>query len=109
MRGFPSSRFSDKAAIYYAAEYRMIPKWNPFDDVAWMNKYLEIAWWQLVPFIEVGRVAPSWSFKELHSDMKWDVGFGLRVMAKELVVRIDTAVSKEEFGVQMMIGHPFQF
>ena len=109
MRGFPVNRFNDQAAIYYALEYRMIPKWNPLDDVEWMNKYLEISWWQWVPFMEVGRVAPSWSLKELHSDMKWNVGFGVRAMAKELVVRIDTAVSEEEFGVQMMVGHPFQF
>jgi hypothetical protein len=26
-----------------------------------------------------------------------------------LTVRIDTAVSNENWGVQMMIGHPFQF
>ncbi|MBW2245668.1 MAG: BamA/TamA family outer membrane protein [Deltaproteobacteria bacterium] len=109
MRGFASSRFHDKAAIYYAAEYRMTPKWNPFDDIGWVKKYLDIAWWQWVPFVEVGRVAPSWSMSELHSSMKWDVGFGIRAMAKGLVVRVDTAVSKEEFGVQMMVGHPFPF
>jgi len=109
MRGYPSARFSDKAAIYYAAEYRMIPKWNPFDGIAWVKKYLEIGWWQWVPFIEVGRVAPSWSFKELHSKMKYDIGFGVRAMMKELVLRIDAAVSEEEFGMQMMVGHPFQF
>ncbi len=109
MRGFASSRFHDKAAIYYAAEYRMTPRWNPFDDIGWVKKYLDIAWWQWVPFVEVGRVAPSWSLNDLHSAMKWDVGFGVRAMAKELVVRIDTAVSKEEFGVQMMVGHPFPF
>ncbi|MDH4185725.1 MAG: BamA/TamA family outer membrane protein [Nitrospira sp.] len=109
MRGFASSRFSDKAAIYYAAEYRMTPRWNPFEDIGWVKKYLDIAWWQWVPFAEVGRVAPSWSLSELHSSMKWDVGFGVRAMAKGLVVRIDTSVSKEEFGVQMMVGHPFPF
>jgi hypothetical protein len=30
MRGYPFARFSDKAAIYYGAEYRVIPRWNPF-------------------------------------------------------------------------------
>ncbi len=109
MRGFASSRFHDKAAIYYAAEYRMTPRWNPFDDIGWVKKHLDIAWWQWVPFVEAGRVAPAWALQELHSAMKWDVGFGLRAMAKGLVVRIDTAVSKEDFGVQMMVGHPFPF
>jgi hypothetical protein len=41
--------------------------------------------------------------------MKWDVGFGVRAMAKGLVVRIDTAVSEEGFGVQMFVTQPFQF
>jgi hypothetical protein len=62
-----------------------------------------------VPFVEVGRVAPSWSVDELHSDMKWDVGFGVRAMAKGLVVRVDTAVSDEGLRVQMMVSQPFQF
>lgn len=109
MRGFPLNRFSDQAAIYYCAEYRMTPKWNPLADISWVQKYLEIAWWQWVPFVEVGRVAPTWSINELHTDMQWDAGFGLRAMAKGLVVRVDTAVSEEDYGVQMMIGHPFQF
>ena len=65
--------------------------------------------WQWVPFVEVGRVAPSWNVDELHSDMKWDVGFGVRAMAKGLVVRIDTAVSDEGLRVQMMVSQTFQF
>jgi hypothetical protein len=109
MRGFPLNRFNDQAAIYYCGEYRMTPKWNPFADISWVQEFLEIAWWQWVPFVEVGRVAPTWSINELHTDMQWDVGFGIRAIAKGLVVRIDTAVSEEDFGVQMMVGHPFQF
>jgi hypothetical protein len=109
MRGYAASRFNDKAAIYYAAEYRMTPKWNPLAEISWLQRYLEIAWWQWVPFVEVGRVAPSWNVDELHSDMKWDLGFGVRVMAKGLVVRIDTAASEEGLQVQMMVSQPFQF
>ena len=109
MRAYPSHRFNDKAAIYYAAEYRVIPRWNPFEGWPWLQKHLEIAWWQWVPFVEVGRVAPSWNLDDLHSDMKWDVGFGVRAMAKGLVIRIDTAVSEEGGGVQMFVTQPFQF
>ena len=109
MRAYPSHRFNDKAAIYYAAEYRVIPRWNPFDGWLWLQKHLEIAWWQWVPFVEVGRVAPSWNLDDLHSDMKWDAGFGVRAMAKGLVIRVDTAVSEEGFGVQMFVSQPFQF
>ena len=109
MRGYPSSRFSDKACIYYAGEFRLIPKWNPFDDWPGIQKYLGVEWLQFVPFAEVGRVAPHWNVERLHSDMKWDVGLGVRAWAKGLVVRIDAAVSDEGAGVQMMVAQPFQF
>lgn len=49
------------------------------------------------------------SFKRLHSDMKWDVGLGIRAWAKGIVIRIAAALSDEEVGVQMTISQPFQF
>jgi outer membrane protein assembly factor BamA len=109
MRGYPSQRFNDKAAVYYSAELRMIPRWNPFNGWPWIQKYVGIQWLQFVPFVEVGRVASEWNFNKLHSDMKWDVGLGLRAWAQGIVIRIDTAVSDEGAGVQMMISQPFQF
>ena len=109
LRGYPSQRFSDKAAIYYAAEYRMIPRWNPFENWDRVQKYVGIQWLQFVPFVEVGRVAPDWGVSRLHEDMKWCAGLGLRLWAKGLVIRIDTAVSEEQVGVQMMVAQPFQF
>jgi len=30
MRGYPYQRFNDKAAVYYAAELCLIPRWNPY-------------------------------------------------------------------------------
>ena len=109
MRGFPTQRFNDKAAVYYAAELRLIPKWNPFDNWPSVQSYAGIKWLQFVPFVEVGRVAPDWDLNELHSDMKWDAGLGIRVWAQGIVVRIDTAYSDEGIGLQMMISQPFQF
>ena len=109
MRGFPSQRFNDKAAVYYSAELRVIPRWNPFEHWDWIQKYVGIRWLQFVPFVEIGRVAPEWSFSRLHSDMKWGAGFGIRAWAKGIVARIDTAVSEEDFKIQMMIAQPFQF
>lgn len=37
------------------------------------------------------------------------LALGVRLWAKGLVVRIDTAVSDEGFGIQMMVAQPFQF
>ncbi|MFT5730013.1 MAG: hypothetical protein ACI8PB_004187 [Desulforhopalus sp.] len=109
LRGYPAQRFNDKAAIYYSTELRRIPKSNPFDKLPWLQNYVGVEWIQLVPFAELGRVAPTWQLDELHDNMKWSLGLGLRLWAKGLVVRIDTAVSKEDVGIQMMVNHPFQF
>jgi hypothetical protein len=109
MRGFPTQRFNDKAAAYSAAELRLIPQWNPFDRWPWIQKHVGIQWLQFVPFVEIGRVAPDWRVEELHSDMQWNAGMGIRAWAKGLVVRVDTAYSNEGIGLQMMISQPFQF
>lgn len=109
MKGYPAQRFSDKAAIYYSAEMRLTPKWNPFENWHWIQKHVGVQWIQLAPFVEIGRVAPLWDISELHSDLKWCGGFAIRAMAKGLVVRIDTAASAEGVNVQMMVNHPFQF
>jgi hypothetical protein len=63
----------------------------------------------LVAFAEAGRVAPAWQFEPWSSALKWDAGLGVRFQATGLVGRIDFARSREEIGVQMMVGHPFQF
>lgn len=109
MRAYPSQRFSDKAGIYYAAELRLIPDWNPFPNWPLIQKYVGVEWLQVVPFVELGRVAPDWELENLHSSMKWDVGLGLRAWAKGLVVRLDTAASDESVAVQMMVSQPFQW
>jgi hypothetical protein len=109
MRAFPAQRFNDKAGIYYAAEMRLIPQWNPMERVPALQERVGIEWFQVVPFVEVGRVAPGWDLQELHSRMKWDVGCGLRAWARGLVARVDVAYSDEGLGVQMMVGQPFQF
>ena len=57
--------------------------------------------------VEVGRVAPDWDVGELHSDMKWDAGLGIRLMAMKSIVRLDIAVSEEAVGVWAMVGQPF--
>lgn len=109
MRGFPTQRFNDRSAIYYSAELRLTPHWNPFDNWPAVQNRLGVEWIQIVPFVEVGRVADRYDLAELHSDMKWNVGTGLRAWVKGFAVRMDTAISNEGVRVQMMIGQPFQF
>jgi len=106
LRGYPSFRFHDKAALLYAAEYRVMPEWQPFGKVGLLDP-LKIRWWQIVGLVEAGRVAPSWDVGTLHTDMKYDVGIGLRGMFHASVGRLDFVVSDEGFSFSAMLGQTF--
>ena len=106
LRAYPSGRFHDKAAVYYAAELRLIPQYQPLHDLP-LLRYFEIDWWQVVPFIEVGRVAPEYNSDLFIKDLKWSAGIGLRFMAYRVPVRVDIATSKEGSSVWAMFAQPF--
>jgi len=106
MRGYPANRFHDKAAIYYSAEYRLMPEWQPFGEIDLLDP-LKIRWWQIVGVVEAGRVAPSWDLGTLHSDMKYDFGIGLRGMFYAAVGRIDFIMSDEGVVFTAMLGQSF--
>lgn len=106
MRGYDQNRFHDKAAIYGSAEYRYTLKYNPIEDVNWL-KFLKIDWFQLVGFVEAGRVGAEYTASELLKDLKYDAGFSLRFLAAGLVVRTDIAVSEEGSNTWVMVDHPF--
>lgn len=106
LRAYPQYRFHDKAAIYYGAEFRVIPEWNPFEEVKWL-KFLDIDWWQLVGILEAGRVSSTWNLDTLYKDLHWDAGIGLRLMARKVVVRLDTVFSNEGWNMWVMAGQPF--
>ncbi|MBE9532582.1 MAG: hypothetical protein IMF04_00535, partial [Proteobacteria bacterium] len=93
-------------AINYALEYRHKTKWNPFSSIPIINK-LRIPWWQWVGFAELGRVNNEWDLSELHNDMKWTLGAGVRLMVEGVTVRLDIATSEEQGNVQMFIGQTF--
>jgi hypothetical protein len=106
MRGYDNNRFHDKAAIYGAAEYRYTLKYNPIENVKWLN-FLKLDWFQLVGFVEAGRVGASYTSDELLKDVKTNVGFSLRALTAGIVVRADIATSDEGTSVWVMVDHPF--
>jgi Omp85 superfamily domain len=106
MRGYRDSRFHDKAALYATAEYRHTLEYNPIKNVSWL-KFLNLDWFQLVGFVEAGRVAPHYDFSTLFSDVKTDFGLGLRALTGGVVVRADVSHSDEGTNFWVMIGHPF--
>jgi len=106
MRAYPSNRFNDKSAVYYSAELRLIPQTQPLRNLPVLN-YFEIDWWQIVPFVEVGRVSDTYDSDLFFKDLKVDAGIGLRLMTFRAVVRLDWAVSDEGSSVWAMISQPF--
>ncbi len=106
MKGYRSNRFHDKAAVYGAAELRYTLRANPIKGVSWL-KMLNLDWFQLVGFVEAGRVAPTFRPNVLLSDLNVNYGLGLRAMTGGAVVRASIARSEEGTGAWMMVGHPF--
>ena len=106
LRGYPRGRFNDKAAIYYAAELRLIPQWDPFRNWPIIRNW-PWRWWQIVGFAEIGRVAPSWNIGDLHEDLKWSAGAGLRFMIGGGILRVDFAASEESTQWWVMARQAF--
>ena len=106
LRAYPSDRFHDKAAVYYAAELRLQPQFQPLRELP-LIRYFEIDWWQVVPFLEVGRVGPDFDTDLFTRDLKWSAGIGLRLMAFRMPVRLDFASSEEGSSIWAMVQQPF--
>ncbi len=106
MRGYDTNRFHDRAAFVATAEVRLMLDYNPVKEFEQLDELARVDWVQLVIFGEVGRVAPSWG-DELLEDVKWDLGVGIRAMARKAVVRADFAISEEGPSAWVMIGQSF--
>jgi hypothetical protein len=105
-RGFASTRFSDRSAINYTLEYRHTTEKNLLARFRWLDRF-GIDFTQLVGFVEMGRVGPDFDLGELHEDMKFTYGLGLRASAQSLVVRADLGASEEGMYLQMFVSQPF--
>lgn len=106
MRAYPNNRFNDRSVVYTTVEYRYTPKWNPVQDVSCL-KFLKLDWFQIVGYIEGGRVTNRYELSELFSDWKTDIGMGIRAMVAGGVVRFDVATSDENTTAWVMFRHPF--
>lgn len=106
LRGYTAGRYHGRSAIHYSAEYRVLPDWQPLDDIPLIN-YYDLPWWQWVAFVEVGRVADDYDLKTLHEDMKWNVGGAVRFQVEGIVVRAEMAKGADEGTFRVMINQPF--
>lgn len=105
-RGFATTRFSDRSAVNYAFEYRHTTQRSLLSRFRFLDRF-GIDFTQLVGFLEVGRVGPEFDLGDLHEDMKFTYGVGLRASALGLIVRADLGVSEEGLQVQMFVSQPF--
>lgn len=106
MRSLPNYRFNDRSVVYYSAELRGIPDWNPLGEYSFLE-FFNIKWMQYVAFAEVARVASEYDLKTLHSDMQWSTGVGLRLMSHKAVVGLDLGIGSEGVALNLVAGHPF--
>ncbi len=106
MRAYPIERFHDNSAIYYSAEYRVIPESDLLRQISFLD-FANLQWWSMAVFVEYGRVAPEWDLDELHSSMKRDLGLSMRLMASQDITRLDMVWSRDDTAVWLMYGHPF--
>ncbi len=106
LRSYPTGRFSDKAAIYYTAELRLMPQWVGFRN--WpLIRALPIRWWQATLFGEVGRVAGEYDLGTLHDDMNTTLGLSMRLMIGSQVMRFEFAHGDEANQFWFLVGQPF--
>ena len=106
LRGYSSKQFVGRSAVLYSSEYRMQPKWQPLQTLPIFNLY-NVPWWQWVVFAEAGQVSDELNFNELHQDMKWTLGAGMRFEVEGVVVRTEFAYSGDERQFWVMVNQPF--
>ena len=83
-----------------------MPEWQPLQSWPIFNWY-DVPWWQWVAFVDAGRVADEFSIQELHRDMKYNLGGGIRFQVEGIVVRTEMAFGDEENMFRVMINQPF--
>ncbi len=105
-RGFATSRFNDRSAVNYIVEYRHTTGRSLLARFGFLDHF-GVDFTQLVGFVEMGRVAPEFDLGELHEDMKFTYGIGLRASAQSLIVRADMGFSDEGAQLQMFVTQPF--
>ncbi|WP_298441375.1 BamA/TamA family outer membrane protein [uncultured Ferrimonas sp.] len=106
LRGFASNRFHDRSALFYGAEYRMVPQFQPQGKIPVLNWY-QLPWYQLAAFVEAGRVHDEFDLRELHRTMNISYGVGVRALAERVLVRGDLAFSEEESQIRLIVNQAF--
>lgn len=106
MRGYGDDYFHNRSALFYGAEYRVTPHWQPQTKVSLLERY-NFPWWQLAAFTELGKVEDKLDVAELHKNMQWSAGVGVRVFIENIVARVDYGFSKEDSILRFTVNQAF--
>ncbi|WP_127717943.1 hypothetical protein [Halobacteriovorax sp. HLS] len=106
LRGYRQSRFYGKNALYGSVEYRTRPKLNIFKQIPIIDK-IDIPWWQLVVFGEVGNVNNQKNFDLRIPSTYYSYGFGLSAMVEGLVARSDLAFGEDTYYIRFFVNQSF--
>ncbi|MGE0172084.1 MAG: hypothetical protein AB7T49_04835 [Oligoflexales bacterium] len=105
LRSYPTNRFFAAHTVAYSAEIR----YNLTEEFSKFNIYIASGVrtsMQLALFYDIGSVAETAS--DLHDDMKYSVGGGLRlVMASGIVLRGDYGVGEEGGAATLIFQYPY--
>ncbi|WP_162618037.1 hypothetical protein [Shewanella halifaxensis] len=106
MRGYGDDYFHNRSALFYGAEYRVTPNWQPQTSAPLIEHY-NFPWWQFAAFAEVGSVDKKLDLVKLHKDMHWSAGVGLRVFIENIVARVDYGFSKDDSILRFTVNQAF--
>ena len=107
LRGYSTHRFHGRSAVSYSAEYRVKPQWQPLQRLPVLGDIYDLPWWQWTLFADLGRVADTFSARDLHTDMKYSLGAGVRFKAEGVTARADFAISEEGHRLVFFVNQPF--
>ncbi|WP_295894094.1 hypothetical protein [uncultured Vibrio sp.] len=106
MRGYGDNYFHNRSALFYGSEYRLIPSWQP-QVTAPLLKHYNFPWWQFAVFAELGNVEDKFDMVELHKNVQWSSGLGVRVFIENIVARADFALSKDDSILRFTVNQAF--
>ena len=107
LRGFTSHRYHGRSAVSYSTEYRVKPQWQPLQNTPILGDLYELPWWQWTVFFDAGRVADTFSVSELHTNMKYSIGTGIRIKVEGITARGEFAYGDEGGRFVAFINQPF--
>lgn len=104
LRGYPLNRWRDRFAVFHGLDLRFnIPLGVELDFLLARGVLEDL---QLAVFYEVGQVS-SGDNSSLYDDLRQSYGFGVRILLRAIVLRLDLAFSDEGPQTHLTIGHVF--